>query len=124
MLECREKIMAEKIVVFAFNGDPICFVHVMLNALDMQEKGYDVKVVLEGTAVTVARELAKPDVPFGNLWVKLKESGLIDVVCQACSAKLDVTKEVEIQGLPIGGDLNGHPSMSSYFEKGYRVITF
>ncbi len=116
--------MAEKFVLFAFNGDPVCFVHVMLNAFDMQEKGYDVKVVLEGSAVTVARELVKPDAPFGNLWVKLKDSGLIDIVCQACSAKLGVLKEVEAQGLPLGGDLKGHPSMSSYIEKGYKVITF
>jgi len=116
--------MAEKFVLFAFNGDPVCFVHVMLNAFDMQEKGYEVKVVLEGSAVSVARAFASPETPFSNLWIKLKKSGLIDVVCRACSAKMGVTEEVEAQGLPLGGGMNGHPSMSSYTERGYTLITF
>ena len=114
----------KKFVLFAFNGDPVCFVHVMLNAFDMREKGYDVKVVLEGSAVTVARELAKPEAPFAALWEKLKASGLIDRVCRACSAKLGVTGEAEAQNLPLGGDMSGHPAMSEYTEQGYQVITF
>lgn len=28
-----------KIVIIAFNGNPLCFVHVLLNALDMDSKG-------------------------------------------------------------------------------------
>ena len=33
-----------KFVLFAFNGELMCFIHVLLNALDMQEKGFDVKI--------------------------------------------------------------------------------
>jgi hypothetical protein len=29
----------EKVALFAFKGEPLCFVHVLLNALDMKEKG-------------------------------------------------------------------------------------
>ena len=36
-----------KVALFAFNGDPMCFAHVLLNALDMFEKGFKVKVVIE-----------------------------------------------------------------------------
>ena len=32
----------KKVVLFAFNGDFMCFIHVLLNALDMHEKGYEV----------------------------------------------------------------------------------
>jgi hypothetical protein len=83
-----------------------------------------VKVVLEGSAVTVVRELNRPDAPFAGLWKKFRDSGLIDVVCRACSAKLGVTEDVEAQGLPLGGDMNGHPAMSGYIEEGYSLITF
>jgi hypothetical protein len=116
--------MEKNYVLFAFNGDPVCFVHVMLNAFDLRERGFGVKVVLEGSAVTVVRELNRPDAPFAGLWKKFRDSGLIDVVCRACSAKLGVTEDVEAQGLPLGGDMNGHPAMSGYIEEGYSLITF
>jgi len=29
----------KKVAMFVFNGDPICFIHVLLNALDMKAKG-------------------------------------------------------------------------------------
>ena len=45
--------MAEKVVLVAFQGEPMCFVHVLLNALDMHERGFDVKVVIEGAAPSV-----------------------------------------------------------------------
>jgi hypothetical protein len=35
----------KKAALFVFNGDPMCFIHVLLNALDMKEKGYEVKTI-------------------------------------------------------------------------------
>ena len=40
----------KKIRMFVFNGDPMCFIHVLLNAIDMHEKDYDVKIVIEGAS--------------------------------------------------------------------------
>lgn len=37
----------EKVALFAFNGEPMCFVHVLLNALDMKKKGIDVKCTVQ-----------------------------------------------------------------------------
>ncbi len=31
---------------------------------------------------------------------------------------------VEKEGLPLGDEMGGHPSMASYMEKGYEVVTF
>ena len=39
-----------KTAIFAFKGNPICFVHVLLNAIDLQEKKDEVKIILEGEA--------------------------------------------------------------------------
>jgi hypothetical protein len=52
--------MTEKIALVAFNGEPMCFVHVLLNALDMHERGYDVKVIIEGSATRTANTLDGP----------------------------------------------------------------
>ena len=48
----------KKIALFSFNGDPVCFIHVLLNALDMNEKGYELKLIIEGSAVKMVKELA------------------------------------------------------------------
>ena len=37
--------MKKKVALYAFNGDPMCVVHVWLNALEMQLKDFDVKII-------------------------------------------------------------------------------
>ena len=113
-----------KVALFAFNGEAMCFVHVLLNALDFNEKGKEVKVIIEGSATKLLYELAKPDMPFHNLYVKVKDAGLIDGVCKACAAKMNTLEEAEKQGLALLSDMQGHPSMAEYMKEGYQIITF
>ncbi len=113
-----------KTILFAFRGDPMCFVHVLLNALDMQEKGMDGKIVIEGEAVKLVPEMSKEGHFLNQLYVKAKGKGLIEAVCKACSAKLGVTEAVLAEGLPLVGHIAGHPSMAQYINEGYQVITF
>ena len=49
----------KKFALFVFNGDPMCFIHVLLNALDMNGKGYEIKSVIEGAATNLISELDK-----------------------------------------------------------------
>ncbi|MEF2146032.1 MAG: DsrE family protein [Desulfovibrionaceae bacterium] len=114
----------EKTVLVAFNGEMMCFVHVLLNALDMQERGGEPLVVFEGAAVKLVPELERPSNPFAALYDKAKNAGLIAGVCRACSAKLGVLEEVKASGLPLLDDMSGHPSLGAFMEKGYRVLTF
>ncbi len=114
----------KKIALFAFNGDPLCFVHVLLNALDMDEKGVIVKVIIEGSAVTLIGPLAQEDHTFHHLYQSCLDKGLIDCVCQACSYKLGSLEEAKRQNLRLCHDMSGHPSMSSYLQQGFEVITF
>jgi len=116
--------MTEKVAIFAFNGETMCFVHAMLNGLDMKEKGYDIKLVIEGSATRQVKELLDPNKPFSNLYEKVKEAGIIDCVCKACSASTGALKSAEEQGLPVCGEMSGHPSISRYREGGYEVIVF
>ena len=110
-----------KIAMFVFRGDPLCFIHVMLNALDMAEKGMDVKIILEGESV----KLIQPMQTSGNkLFQQLQDKNLIDCVCKACSAKMDVLAYNQGSGIRLADEMSGHPAMSTYIAKGYDIITF
>ncbi|NLJ41637.1 MAG: cytoplasmic protein [Clostridiales bacterium] len=110
----------DKIAFFAFNGNLMCFQHVLLNVLDMSEKGMDVKLIIEGEAVKLIKEHEESE---NKLYREIKEAGLISAVCKACSAKLGVLEFNTGTGLPIVGDMGGHPAMSVYTEMGYTIIT-
>jgi len=114
----------QKTALYAFNGEMMCFVHVLLNALDLNAKGHEVALVIEGSATKLAPELAQPDNPMHGLWTKVRDAGLISAVCRACSQKMGVLQQIEDMGLPLGDDMQGHPGMARYLDNGYRVITF
>lgn len=109
---------------FVFKGDPMCFVHVLLNALDMSEKGDDVKVIIEGESVKLLPELVKKENPLHSLWEKAVSKGLIEGVCFACAKKLGTYDEAKRQELTLLDDMSGHAGMAGWQEKGYTVITF
>jgi len=114
----------EKIVLVTYNPEVMCFGHVLLYALDFDEKGYEVRIVIEGGAVKLVSAFTDPEAPFAKLYEQVKEKGLIVCVCKACSAKLGSLEDAQAQGLPVGGELMGHPSMEAYIKEGYRIITF
>ena len=115
----------KKYVMYAFNGDPMCFVHVLLNALDMHAKGYAVKVVIEGAATKLIKEFRENEkAPFRDLYIQLKNRKLVEGVCQACAKKMGSLEAAKAENLPILGDMNGHPSMSKFVDDGFHVITF
>ena len=70
-----------KVAMFVFNGSPICFVHVLLNALDMHGRGDAVQIVMEGEATQLVAELAKPDNWLHNLWQKACGENLVAGAC-------------------------------------------
>ncbi|MEA1893927.1 MAG: cytoplasmic protein [Euryarchaeota archaeon] len=113
-----------KVVLFAFNGDPMCFAHVLLNALDLKKRGFDVKVVIEGTATIQVAELADESKPFANLYKRVLDAGLIDCVCEACSNQTASQESVLKQGLTLCNEMSGHPSVGRYIEAGYEVLLF
>lgn len=114
----------KKVVFFAFQSDPMCFIHVLLNALDMKEKGFDIRIVMEGSATRLVPELSGPEHPLHGLYKKAKEQGLFEGACRACSAKLGVLEPVCGEGFRLLEDMSGHPGMASYLAQGYEIITF
>ena len=102
----------------------MCFIHVLLNALDMKAKGDEAKIIIEGASVKLIPELVKPGNPLNGLWKKNLAAGLVEGVCKACSSKLGTLDAAKEQGLTLLDDMSGHPGMSTYRDKGYEIITF
>ena len=63
-----EDNVEKKVVLFAFRGDVSCFVHVLLNAIDYRERGYEAQVVLEGEATKLVAVLSKAEHPMHGLF--------------------------------------------------------
>lgn len=109
-----------KTVFFAFKGEEMCFMHLLMNAIDLHEKGHTAKIVIEGEAVKLVEPMIENNHP---LFAKARNLGLIDSICRACSAKLGALEYNANCGLPLGEDLMGHPAMAPYLEEGYQIIT-
>jgi len=114
----------KKFALFVFNGDPICFIHVLLNALDMNSNGHEVNIIIEGASAKLLPELVKPENPLNGLWKKSLSAGLVAGVCKACSSKLGTLEAAKEQGLALLDDMSGHPAMATYRDKGFEIITF
>lgn len=112
------------VVIFAFKGDPMCFIHVLLNGIDLHERGKGGQIIIEGEAVKLVEEMSKPGHFLHTLYTKAKELGIILGACKACSVKLKVDTAVQEDGINLIGDMSGHPSMGKFMDKGYTIITF
>ena len=127
----------KKLALFAFNGDPMCFIHVLINAMELQEKGHEVALVIEGSATKLVKLLSggtglesleegNPDMfrMLKELFHRVMDAGIISCVCQACAKQMNALEDVKKAGLPLCSELKGHPSMSRYIESGFEIITF
>jgi hypothetical protein len=114
----------KKSIFFAFRGDAMCFIHVLLNALNMAEKGMEGKIIIEGDAVKLIPEMAKSGHFLNQLYNKVRDKNLIIGACRACSTKLGVAAAIEEEGIELIGDMSGHPAVSDYIEQDWTVLTF
>lgn len=110
----------KKVLFYGMTGEKSCFMHVLLNAVDLHEAGYTVKVIFEGASVKLPPVFAGENNP---VYLKAKELGLLAGVCLACSKTLGVFEENEKLGLPMLGDMKGHAGMKPYMEEGYQVVS-
>ncbi len=114
----------KKVALFAFNGDPVCFVHVLLNALEMRQRGHEAKIVIEGAATALLPILAAPEHPLNRLWEQVRTDKLIEGVCKACANKAQTIPSAHAQEIRLLMGMSGHPSMAEFIESGFEIITF
>jgi hypothetical protein len=113
-----------KFAPFAFRKEPMCFIHVLLNALQLNQYGHEVKVVLEGESVALLPELYQKGSSLYMLFQSCLEKDLIGGVCKACSMKFETYEFAKEKGLPILEDMSNHAGMAPFIEKGFSIITF
>ncbi|MGQ9616034.1 MAG: cytoplasmic protein [Spirochaetota bacterium] len=113
-----------KVALFAFKGDPTCFIHVLLNALDLKKKNYEAQIIIEGEATKLVPDFTKKNDFLAETFTEAKEQGLIAGVCRACSMKMKTLEDAETQHLPLLSNMSGHPSMGEFLDDGYGIITF
>ena len=119
-MNCRGGKILKKLVYFAFKGDAMCFMHILLNALDMNSKGSEVKIVIEGESVVLVQKMIESS---NLLFKKAIDAGVIECICEACSAKMGVLEYNKNCGIPLNGEMSGHPAMSKYTDDGFTIIT-
>ena len=110
----------KKILFYAFQGDAMCFNHIMLNAIDMHKKNIEVSIIIEGKATALVKTFVEND---NKLFKEIVKLGFIDSVCKACSNQMGVLEFIENNtNLPINGDLQGHPPIEPYIRDDYEII--
>lgn len=111
----------QKYLFYVMRGQKMCFVHVLLNALDLAKDGHEVKIIFEGESVKLPKVLEEEK---SSLYLQAKEKGLFAGVCYACSLQLDVLEFNKDLEYPLIKDMNGHAGIKVYVDKGYNVVTF
>lgn len=115
--------MDRKVAFFLFREEPACVMHGLLNALDMHNDGYDVKVIIEGRSTGLLSQVVENQAGWVGKFNEVKDAGLIDCVCKACAAQNSTLETAYDLGLPVCDELSGHPAMANYVDNGYRIIT-
>lgn len=110
-----------KKLLYAMNGEKMCFLHILMNALDIHADGIEVAVIFEGASVKLPPVLEAEE---NKLYLEAKEKGLLAGICLACSSVLGVLEENKKTGLPLLNDMMGHAGVKPYVLKGYEVISF
>jgi intracellular sulfur oxidation DsrE/DsrF family protein len=110
----------KKILLYGMTGEKSCFLHVLLNAAQLSEGGYEVKVIFEGASVKLVKVFEGEK---NSVYLKVKAAGLIAGICLACSKTLGVYEDNLASGLPMLSDMNGHAGMKPFFAEGYEVIS-
>ena len=114
----------KKVALFVFNDDPMCFIHVLLNTLDMNERGYEVRVIMEGEATKLLPGLENQNTSTYQMWEQVKVKKLVSGVCRACSKQMGTQASAQKQGLALLDDMSGHPSFGGFVDQGYEILVF
>lgn len=110
----------KKFLFYGMTGDKMCFLHILMNALDLTAAGMEVKLIFEGASVKLVPLLEEEKNP---LYLKAKEGGLIAGICLACAKAMGVYDQGLESGLPFLSDMMGHAGMKPYINEGFDVIS-
>jgi hypothetical protein len=110
----------KKVLFYGMTGEKSCFMHVLLNAVDLHGAGHEVKVVFEGASVKLPAVFEGEK---NSIYLQAKEAGLLAGICLACSKTLGVFEANQALGLPMLGEMKGHTGVKPFLEAGSEVIS-
>jgi hypothetical protein len=102
-----------------FNYNKGIFTHILLNVLDLADKGYDVGIIFESEACKYILEFEEKKY---DKFEQIKEKKLIFAVCEVCSKSMNALQSALRQGLPVNGELYGHPPLREWIKLDYDVM--
>ncbi|QQE77696.1 DsrE family protein [Alicyclobacillus sp. SO9] len=117
--------MDSKFVIFvhANEDEGAKAAHALLYAIELHDAGIEVKIVFDGAGVkSLAALAANTEKPSHQLYLKVKDLGLVAGVCEFCSTMMGVEEPVLQTGLPRLNEINGHPSIAAFVKDGYTPI--
>ena len=98
-------------------------VHALLYATELAESGYEVALIFDGAGTGWANELRKPENALHKHYLRIKELGMVEEICDYCADSFEVKNDLpEQQRKLLVGDYKGHPSLVKWIERGYRII--
>ena len=107
-----------KIAIFAFRGEGPCFMHAILNAEDMRNKGLEAIVIMEGGSVKIIKSILD-----GNYSIPLdRVKATVDCACLGCSKMFKVDNLFVEAGIRLEAGMNNHVSIADYIKSGYEII--
>lgn len=98
--------------------------HWVLYTKELNEKGFEARLIFDGGGTRWPGELVKEDHKLHGLFESVKASAAIRGVCQFCVGAFGGSvDEVERAGLKAIDEYSGHPSIAGLMADGYKIIT-
>ena len=118
-----------KLLLVLFADDACRQNHALMYALDLHEKGYGVRLILEGAATKLVSAIGDGESRTGALLRQARDAGLVAGACGRASsgcAGEDPARKVadvaEAAGVRLLAELHGHASIEPFVRDGYEVV--
>ena len=115
--------MKVAIVLFAGPEPPCKVMHAFVFARDIEARGGEAKIILEGASPELLLELPNPKHKMHAMYSKVKQEGLIAGVCKACALQAKAVEAAQAEGIPLIDDAFGHVSLAPFIEQGFHIVT-
>jgi len=91
-------------------------------AKELKENGDDVRIVFDGAGTTFIPVLSDEEYDMHPLYKAVEDT--IDGACKFCAKAFGVINEVNKTDVDLLDDYDDHPSLRSYINDGYQIVTF
>ncbi len=96
-------------------------VNALQTAREFDEAGDDVAVVFDGAGTQWIPELDDEDHDYHALYADVEPHVQ---ACEYCAGAYDVHSELEASDATLESEFDGHPSVRSFVDDGYEIITY